>query len=68
MEEALREVGALPHCLSSHLDAGDQLNGDPVAGLQTLGWRTQKELATLQAKLWQDLRARRAASAEGRAA
>ncbi len=46
-EVAIREVKALHHCMVATLDQGDQLNGDLVAGLQTLGWRSQQELDSI---------------------
>lgn len=46
-EVSIREVKALHHCMVCALDNGDALNGELVAGLQSLGWRTQKELDSI---------------------
>jgi len=47
LEMANREVTALHHALITLLEEGEQPCGEILAGLQSLGWRTQKELGAI---------------------
>lgn len=66
LDTATREVKALHHCVIGLLDEGGRLNDELIVGLQTLGWRTQRELESLTEQGFARLKPRRAA--EGRAA